>query len=460
MKFKKLITICLIVAFAAMMVLPALGLEIKFRTRTDAEDDYIYFEMGSSDPGNGGRFHDASGMIIYEFPCPEGSKFATLNWRIQAQYWVGVTNTDPDDDDAFEPIFVNEPTEKELADGKADWGYTVGVQEPTHDLSKWCENNKTGKIWVKMADADPSNGWGGYIFPDYDITYYVGSEEPAPPPPPPPTLRELQDATLKLLPAGMQGFVTWHPSEEPYIYDEIGNVGNSTGSRFMDATAQTIYEFKINAGDKYASLQWVLDNQYYIEINNTDPENESAWTLIAECEQTPEEIESGSPSWGGRRFVWTPDIEKGEEGYKESMWLHRHDLSKWCDGNTTGKIWVRMGDADISAGWGGYISKDYPVMFQSSANPIVWAPSGWPVWGTDFVEEIAATPDPGDIEVPAETPDAGNIGTDPGTENPVVTPPTTNPTTPPSTTTFDAISLVALAAITAFGAAFVSKKKR
>ena len=360
---------------------------ITFKTNTEKEQDYIYFEMNSNFSGDS-RYHDGAGFIIYEFPCPPDAKNASLTWKIQAQYQVSVTNTDPDDDDAFEIIDENQPTQGEIDSGKADWGYTNGVQIPTYDLSKWCENNQNGKIWVKMADADPSNGWGGFIFNDFPITYYAGAG-PAPEIEKPKTTSELQEEALARIGTDGQSFVVHTETEKPYIIDEY-NCGNDNGARFMDGMAYVVYEFTVNPGDTYAGIEWVLNNQYLIEVNNTDPDDESAWETFIEAEQNDDEMENGNPDWGNRRFIMTPDLDKEDENYETSLYIYRYDLSGWCENNSTGKIWIRMGDADPdTGGWGGYISGLYPVTFKSGTEPITWAASGYPVWGTDIVETIS-----------------------------------------------------------------------
>lgn len=445
---KKAISLLILLAMAVVLALPICAETISFGTATDAEEPYIYFEMGSNLSGTS-RFHDGTGLIIYEFPCPDGSKYANLTWKIQAQYQVSVTNTDPDDDDAFEVIDENAPTQDEIDSGKADWGYANGVQIPTYDLSKWCENNTTGKIWVKMADADTTNGWGGYIFSDFPITYYVGTE-PAAAIEKPKTTAELQAEVVATIEAGAQSFVTHTDTEKPYIYDE-DSCGNSDGSRFMDGNAYVVYEFNINAGDTYAGIEWVLNNQYYIEVNTTDPTDEKAWTVIDEAEQTDEEIEEGAADWGSRKFVLTPDLDEEDDNYKTTLYIHRNDLSKFCEGNTTNKIWVRMGDAATEAGWGGYISMGYPVTFKSGTSPITWKASGYPLFGTDFIETVSSdTTTETPAETPTETPTEGTT-TDTTTETPA--------TTPTAPTTFDAIAIVAVVAVAALGTAVVAKKK-
>ena len=189
---KKLLNVCAVLGLSALLAASVCAETIAFNTRTDAEADYIYEEVGSNDPG------------------------ASLTWKMQAQYKVSVTNADPDDWDNYDVIDMNEPTEDEVASGKADWGYANGVQYPTYDLSEYCKNNETGKIWVMMADAQEDNGWGGYIFGDYPVTYYVGTE-PQGEIEKPKTLADLRaDAMLKIE-EGTQRFVVGTDGEKAYI---------------------------------------------------------------------------------------------------------------------------------------------------------------------------------------------------------------------------------------------------
>lgn len=47
---KKVATIFLLLAMTVLLALPIFAETIVFRTRTEEEEPYIYFEMGSNDP--------------------------------------------------------------------------------------------------------------------------------------------------------------------------------------------------------------------------------------------------------------------------------------------------------------------------------------------------------------------------------------------------------------------------
>lgn len=452
---KKALKISAAIGMALLLASAASAETIEFKTRTEAEADYIYEEMGSNDPGDGAsRYHDGWNYIIYEFPCPEGSQYATLTWKIKAQYKVSVTNVDPDDWDGYDVIDMNEPTEEEEASGKADWGYANGDQYPTYDLSEYCKNNETGKIWVMMGDAAEDNGWGGYIYGDYPVMYYVG-KEPQGEVEKPKTVAEIQaDSIAKIDPDG-QSFVVNTDTEKPFIYAEEGT-GNSNGSKFMDGNGYVIYEFKVNPGDTYAAIEWVLNNQYKIDVNTADPADESAWVTAYEAEQTEEEAAEGNADWGSRQFVLTPELEKGDDDYKTTLYIYRHDLSQYIEGNTTGKIWIRMGDSVAENGWGGYISVNYPVTFKSGTSPITWRASGFPLYGTDFIEteELAVSDESPAVEEPDLVEAApADIKSDETVESPA-------PEDKTAAQTFDAGIIAAIAAVVSLAGCTVSKKAK
>ena len=400
---KKAINVLLLLALFAVMALPIFAETIVFRTRTEEEEPYVYMEMGSNDPGDGkSRFHDGTSFIIYEFPCPEGSKYASLTWKMQAQFHVSVTNTDPDDDEAFEVIHENTPTEEEIASGKQDWGYSIGVQYPTYDLSKWTQNNTKGKIWVKMADADTSNGWGGYIFGDFDVTYYVGAEPGGQVDKPKTAEEEAADILAAMgLTANDQAFVVGTTTEEPFFYKKDGNI-DGRGARFMDGAAYVIYQFDVKASDTVATITMGVDNQYDIRATSGDPDDIDGYTQIAVAEPAEDE-DPASNNWGDRY---------DEEGNVPSQTF---DLSSVLPGKD-GKIYVYVGDCLTDGGWGGRIAFKNGVRFTS--------------YGADG----------------------------PATSTTDTT--TTTSTGTPAPSTFDAVSVTAIVAFATLGAAVVLKKKR
>ena len=430
---KKIISILILVVMVCAVALPSFATEASFITFSDEEYDYYYFDMGSSNAGDGSRFHDGSNYIIYEFPIAEGDTHAQLSWHIRNQYRVSVTNTDPDDPDAFEIIHEAVPTEAELAEGKANWGDYGSDSITVHDLSKWCENNTTGKIWVMMSDADESNGWGGYIYADTPVTFWSGSTE-APEVEQPKTKEDFAAETLAkyTFAEGTKYFICGTAAEKEFLYKEGGTLDGSF-NRFMDGTSYTIYQFDVKASDTQAILRMVINNQYDIRATMGDPDNIDGYTQIALAAQTEDEIAAGNADWGNR---YTAD----------SIPQYDFDLSSLLNGKD-GKLYVYIGDCTTDTGWGGQISFNYPVEFSTTGN---FATLAGEAPAEEVVEEPAAEEV---VEEVVEEPVAEEVVETPAVEEPVVEAPVVAPQT------FDAAVLAVLAVVTTLGGAVVSKKR-
>lgn len=348
---KKFLTAIAATAMAGAFALPAFAADISFNVFTDEEADHIYFESGSQQSGDS-RFHDGAAYIIYEFPISEGDKYAQIAWKIRNQYEVSVTNTDPDDDDAFEVVLAAQPTDEELENGTANWGDRGATEITVIDLSKWCEGNTKGKIWVKMADADPTNGWGGFIYGDTPVYFYSGTT-PAPSIEQPKTPTEQAAELFKQynFTANDQYFVVGTDYETPYIYQAGGNIDGNL-NRFMDGDGYIIYAFNVKASDTTAKLSISINNQYDIRVSNTDPDDFGSYEEVAIAEQTVEEIDAGNPDWGNR-------VDENGVGPRLEL-----DLSNFLTGKD-GTIYVYVGDADTTNGWGGQILFNAPVVFTS-----------------------------------------------------------------------------------------------
>ena len=443
---KKILSVLLLAVMVCAVAVPSFATEASFTVFSDEEYDYYYFDMGSSNSG-GSRFHDGFNYIIYEFPIAETDTHAQLSWHIRNQYQVLVSNTDPDDPDTFEVIHEAVPTEAELAEGKANWGDYGSDFITVHDLSKWCENNTTGKIWVMMADADPSNGWGGLIYNDTPVTFWSGSTE-APEVEQPKTKDELAEETLAkyTFPEGSQYFICSSASEKPFLYKEGGAI-NGSFYRFMDGTSYTIYQFDVKASDTQAILRMVINNQYDIRATMGDPANIDGYTQIALAAQTEAEAAAGNPDWGNRYTGAVVDEATGEVITEAGIPQYDFDLSSLLNG-TDGKLYVYIGDCTTDTGWGGCIDFYYPVEFSTTGAFGTFAGEEAPA------EEVVETPvvEEPVVEEVVETP-VEEVAETPAVEEPVVEAPVVAPQT------FDAGVLAVLAVVTALGGAVVSKKR-
>ncbi len=397
---KKLFSLLMVAAMMFALALPIFAAEYTFKVGSEDEQTYIYEEMGSTVNGEG-RFNDGVGYVIYEFPIDKADKYARIVWKMKAQFEVSVNNTDPDKDEAWEVVVKNEPTEQEVADGKADWGYSVGNVTMQQNLDKWCKDNKSGKIWVRMADADVTNGWGGMVLNNPDVVF-TSSANPLPELEKPKTDAEIAAekaaALIAAAPAGAKAFVINTESEKPFIYKDEGSKIDGHPARYMDNASYIIYAFDVKAADKVAKLVMGIDNQYEIRVANSDPDNIEGYEVVAVAEQNEADADRGD-AWGNRYEEGSdvvPNIEL--------------DLTKYLTGKD-GKIYVYVGDCVPENGWGGRIASTSAVIFTS-----------------------------GDGSTPVTTPTT----TDAGTKAP---------------STFDAVSVVALVAVAALGTAVVIKKK-
>jgi len=436
---KKFLTIFLLAVMVCTAAMPAFATDVSFTVFSDEEMNYYYYDVNSWDSGVS-RYHDGDGYIIYEFPISEGDTHAQLTWRIRSQYQVSVTNTDPNDSAAFEVIHQAQPTEEELADQRPYWGDYDTETLTVHDLSKWCENNTTGKIWVKMSDADPSNGWGGAIYKDTPVTFWSGTTE-APAVEQPKTKEDIAADILASydFAEGAQYFIAGTSTEKAYMHTEGGWI-NETNDRYHDNEAYTIYQFDVKASDTQALLHGAFNNQYVICATMGDPTDMAGYTEIAVAEPNEAEIAEEAPWWGNR--IYTEDVTNAD-GTTETVTHYPVmdlDLSSVLNG-TDGKLYVMVGDADTANGWGGQVLFNHPVVFSTTGSAFA---SEEPA-----VEETEPAAEPETEEVIVETP----AETTPAVEEVVEAPVAEAPQT------FDAAVIALFAAAAAMGSAMVSRKR-
>jgi len=436
---KKFLTIFLLAVMVCTAAMPAFATDVSFTVFSDEEMNYYYYDVNSWDSGVS-RYHDGDGYIIYEFPISEGDTHAQLTWRIRSQYQVSVTNTDPNDPAAFEVIHQAQPTEEELADQRPYWGDYDTETLTVHDLSKWCENNTTGKIWVKMSDADPSNGWGGAIYKDTPVTFWSGTTE-APAVEQPKTKEDLAADILAQynFADGAQYFIAGTSTEKAYMHTEGGWI-NETNDRYHDNEAYTIYQFDVKASDTQALLHGAFNNQYVICATMGDPTDMAGYTEIAVAEPNEAEIAEEAPWWGNR--IYTEDVTNAD-GTTETVTHYPVmdlDLSSVLNG-TDGKLYVMVGDADTANDWGGQVLFNHPVVFSTTGSAFA---SEEPA-----VEETEPAAEPETEEVIVETPAETTSAVEEVVEAPVAEAPQT----------FDAAVIALFAAAAAMGSAMVSRKR-
>lgn len=125
--------------------------------------------------------------------------------------------------------------------------------------------------------------------------------------------------------------------EAPYLYEVHGNHFDMAGNRFFDAQFYLVYRFPTHAEHNSTELIINLANQYEVS---------------ASADGVTYEI-----------LASTKDKHRGSERLVLDLSPYRP-----CEGE--GYVYVRLGDADTSDGWGGNLSKDAPVRYFSGTAAI------------------------------------------------------------------------------------------
>ena len=153
---KKSFAVILTVLLTAVLAISALAAESSFTVLTDAENEFVYKNDGTWDAGDS-RVGDGTQSIIYAFSLSEGDTWAYVEFPICNQFKIEAAKDNPDDSASYTVAAENQPTEQERADGLPFWG-TAPFEAPTRvDLSDFCLDNSSGKIYVKVSDAAPEN---------------------------------------------------------------------------------------------------------------------------------------------------------------------------------------------------------------------------------------------------------------------------------------------------------------
>ncbi len=129
------------------------SVEIKFKPNTDTEEEYIWDYANSNLTEQKDRFNDGTGYVIYRFPTGWNDK-ATLDIALINEFELSISS----DDDEYEVIASS------LSEG--------GSRKAVHyDLSKYTGGEY---IYVRVGDADPSDGWGGLIPFNVNVIFLAG----------------------------------------------------------------------------------------------------------------------------------------------------------------------------------------------------------------------------------------------------------------------------------------------
>ena len=126
-------------------------------TGTEEEKPYIYENNGDRFDTNNNRFFDMNFYIVYRFPTHAQHKTVELTVSLANPYEVSAS-----------------------ADGKtydvlaATTEMQQGAQKLVLDLSEYRPTEGEGYVYIKLGDADKSDGWGGNLPCTVPIKFFSG----------------------------------------------------------------------------------------------------------------------------------------------------------------------------------------------------------------------------------------------------------------------------------------------
>ncbi len=214
---------------------------ISFYPFDDVEYDYIWEDAGSNNNGSDDRFCDAHRYIVYAFPTG-GNATAELELMLKNQYELSVSS----DDENYEVL-------------DSSLEYNVPGERKTHNLDRFTGGKY---IYVKIGDADISDGWGGLLPHDMPVVFKAG-DVPAVTIPPT-TERARGDIMLKTwdLQPGSDNELSFIVSDSSLLRD-----GGALPYRLCEATREVIYKFEGRKGQA-AFISFTIGQEYVVSLSS------------------------------------------------------------------------------------------------------------------------------------------------------------------------------------------------
>ena len=132
-------------------------ISVIFYTDTEEEKPYIHDINGNHFDTNRNRYFDQSFYIIYRFPTHAQHKTVELTLSIANQYEVSVSA----DGKSYDVLASSLEVQK-------------GAKKLILDLSAYRPAEGDGYVYVKLGDADKSDGWGGNVPCTVPIKFFSG----------------------------------------------------------------------------------------------------------------------------------------------------------------------------------------------------------------------------------------------------------------------------------------------
>ena len=281
-----------------------------FTIGTSAEEKYLV-EGANINAEKTVRFADQNAQIVYKFDLDRTTNFESMSLSIplQGQYVVSAS--------------TDGKTWTEVLRWDGEEGGANGPSTATTkliDLSKAIELVGTIEaVYIRITDADTSNGYGGAIPNTAPVILSVG----------------YFDASA--VKHNKIAFTILSEGEKAYLLEQKAN--DLDTSRFADAAAYWTYKYELSDLEGVRSITWtaMISAQYHIQAS-ADGSN---WIDIGKSTATADKA------------------------------LRNFDASALISEVTeTGTLYIKIGDADTSNGNGGRVWNDAPITLDVAFIPL------------------------------------------------------------------------------------------
>ena len=253
------------------------------------------------------RYSDKDSETVYHFTITnhKGVRSVIFEAALFQQLLLQVSQDDTNWTDVYR--YSYDPN------GEKSQGVNLEVRQ--YDLTPYVDLENNPNIYLRIADSEPSNGWGGTIYAP-EIT----------------RLKVQYNSETRL---ETHSFFLFEDSEVPYLLRS--SAGVNAHLRFSDAGSETVYHFSIENYQKVKSVVFkaTLSQQLLLQVSQDD----NHWVDVFVYDYDP----AGEPNQG---------MGRGEIAF---------DLTALLDLAQDSDIYIRIADAETSNGWGGSIWAGYEV---------------------------------------------------------------------------------------------------
>ena len=310
---KTLSAVLLISMLLSMLLIPTHAADTDAANKTEIHEFHVFDEASEgkyllrTDAGarDSLRFSDKQSETVYHFTITnhKGVRQVIFEAALFQQLLLQVSQDDTNWTDVYRYPYdpVGEPSQ----------GLDLQVRQ--YDLTPYVNLEENPNIYIRIADSEPSNGWGGTIY----------APEIA-------RLKVDYNAETRL---ETHSFFVFEESETKYLLRSTA--GNNGSLRFSDMGTETIYHFNIINHQKIKKVTFkaTFSQQLYLQVSHDD----KTWTDVYRFPYNPEAASNQGLARGEIEFDLTALV----------------NLADYPD------LYIRIADAEASNGWGGSIWKGY-----------------------------------------------------------------------------------------------------